>query len=133
MVNHRNSRVQLYRRYKRLFVALNSMRDMELVSAREFGNIRNRVTQAYEAARKERNKSAPKSLIPRGRPSSAKSKVCAKDGCETPIKEGQRFCSRDHAPLGSYGMFTTMKGWPAQKEPEDLEKTPTCTKANKHR
>jgi len=89
----------IHSRKRKLVRAVVNLAKEDLFSEKEFIKFNRRIDKWYEDYRKKfpsKKRGRPNRII------KIRYLICFKDGCDGSVPEGQKYCSKEHAPLGLY-------------------------------
>lgn len=105
MVEYARSRITIYRRYKRMLVALRLLEEGGVLAKDELEKKLALVEELYRDLKLERKRNRPKEARPVGRPRSQsehQSERCKRPGCKNEPAKNQAYCSKECSPCGYY-------------------------------
>lgn len=110
MKAYSRSRVTIHRRYKRLLSALACLFEAKIIAKSEYVKRKKRIDALYVSMKEARKRKRPVGMRPVGRPPAIPTPItkCRRAGCDRPAENG--YCSREHAPLASYGLSASAYG-----------------------
>lgn len=103
-------RMRHWREYKRLLSALQCLFDSQVLPEDDFEELQGKIKAGYDRECSLRKITKPKNPRGRGRPAQVGSLKCRKEGCPENAKPGFWYCSREHAPLGMFGVSASKAG-----------------------
>jgi hypothetical protein len=107
MLDYARSRMTIYRKYKRLLKAINSLRENRILREKDFQKAQTAIEMLYVSLKSDRKKNRPKDSRPVGRPKSIPEisvSDCGNHRCKNKRAIGQKYCSKECAPCGLYGV-----------------------------